>query len=173
MKNNLKHWLVLMFVALGVAVCSVAVLREVTASAEKLNHHPLVQMSPAGARHPLKLTPEETLRTILMAYVARDIETVLAYLPPVARANPERMTRLREQWGYYMTDQAHVKRVVEIRLDKVTSSGKDRVAVLWTKIETTPRFSGVPDLGGNIREYRWVLRQAEGKGPWFHDGGGF
>lgn len=171
MKNQGKHWL--MVIALSFVVFGGAMPGEIIASAEKFDDHLLVQKSPKGARHPLVLTPEETLRTILMAYIAWDIETVLAYLPKAVRDNPQRMAQLREAWSRYMTDQRHVKRVVEIRLDKIISRGKDRVALLRAKIETTPGFSGAPDLGGNVREYRWALRQVEGKGPWLHDGGGF
>ncbi len=173
MKNNIRHWLVLRFGTFSIIAIIHAVLGGVPASVEKFHYNPPAQRPPKGVRHPLRLTPEDTLRTILEAYIARDIETVLAYLPPVIRENPERMAQFREIWSSYMTDERHVKRIVEIRLDKITSVGEDKVARLWAKIETTPRFSGAPDLGGNIREYRWALRQLKGKGPWFHDGGGF
>lgn len=161
MKGNMKSWLVLMLVtfSLVVIVAPVGVCSS--------------QVSQKEVRHPLELTPEQTLKTLLEAFIARDIERALAYVHPVLHDNPERIARLREGWGSYMTDRKHVKRIVEIRLEAITARGEDKVATLWTKIETTPRFSGVPDLGGNVREYRWSLRQLKGKGPWFHDGGGF
>jgi len=186
MENNVRHWPTLMLRILSLVVIGAAVVachssREDTALVEQVKQAPIEQVkqappvgvSPKDARHPLELTPEDTLRTLLEAFIRRDIETVLAYYHPSVRANPERIARIRQGMGSYMTDRKHVKRIVEIRLDKITASGEDKVATLWAKIETTPRFSGVLDLGGNVREYRWVLRQLKGKGPWFHDGGGF
>lgn len=131
------------------------------------------QGSTATGVHPMVLTPEKTLTTILNAYIHRDPATVLAYVHPVIQKNPDRMARWADLVQHLTTDRLHVVSIVEVRVVGVTARGKDRVASLVAKVQTTAGFGGGKDLGDNVREYQWSLVQLGGKGPWYHDGGGF
>jgi len=127
--------------------------------------------------HPLTLPPEQTLRVILQAYINRDPETVIAYYP---RGDSEEWKRWlnKAQQGINssMTDQRHVKQIIEIEMKNIKDDKGDKVAFLTVSLETTPRFSGAVSReadGRYVASIHWVLRQYKGKGPWYFDGGGF
>jgi hypothetical protein len=117
------------------------------------------------------LTPEETLRTILQAYVTRDLPTVLSYRNPVIKSNPERAGVDAYYCRRAMTDRLHLIRVGGVSLEKVVVADTYREAFLTAEVETTPGFPG--PLRDGMHTYRWALKQFNGTGPWYFDGGGW
>ena len=127
--------------------------------------------------HPLILSPEETLRTYLNAFIAKDIDTVMAYLPDW---KSEQIKKWRERMTVFfkkrMTERRHIKAVIEVKLKKIEEQKDGKLAFLEAKIETSPKFSGsvLCDSNGKcVVTYKWAFRQYNGKGTWFFDGGGF
>lgn len=149
----------------------IAVMFALAAVPPALKSNP--QEEAVAVKHPIVSTPEKTLTTILSAYIDRDAKTVLAYVHPAIQKNPDRMARWSDMVQRLTTDRMHVLRIVEVRLVSVSTRRADRVATLVAKIERTPGFPGGKDVGNNVREYHWSLVQLGGKGPWYHDGGGF
>lgn len=128
-------------------------------------------------KHPHALSPEGTLQVILQAYINRDSDTVMAYFPKgESKEWKSRLNKIKQAVEYRMTDEIHVKKIVEIKLDKIENRNGDKAAFLTATIETTPRFSSRTKREANgrfIASYPWFLRQKKGEGPWYHDGGGF
>lgn len=127
--------------------------------------------------HPMILSPEETLKAYLNAFIAKDIDTVMAYLPDW---KSEQIKKWRERMTLFfknrMTERKHIKAVIEVKLEKIEEQKDSKLAFLEAKIETSPKFSGsvICDSNGKcFVTYKWAFRQYDGKGPWLFDGGGF
>jgi hypothetical protein len=127
--------------------------------------------------HPMILSPEETLKTYLNAFIAKNINTVMAYLPD---GRTEQIKKWRERMKIFfmrrMTERKHIKAVIGVKLAEIKEQKNGKLAFLEAKIETSPKFSGSVNCDPNgkcVATYKWSFRQYYGKGPWFFDGGGF
>ena len=119
--------------------------------------------------HPLSLTPKRTVRLWFAAWINRDIDVVMAYLPQM---NPERMMRIRSIWEQFMTDKRHIKRIVEISPPVIKPiKGGGHLAKMKVKVETTPKFHGKRE-SKTVRVFDHVFfKQHRENGPWLFDGG--
>ena len=172
----MRNFLVRLAISMSFVFVDVFLLSEstkLTPEIRQINEKPQKSLS----SHPLTLSPEQTLRVILQAYINRDPETVIAYYP---RGDSEEwkkwLNKAQQGINSYMTDQKHVKQIVEIEMKNIKDDKGDKIAFLTVTLETTPRFSGAVSReadGRYVASIHWILRQYKGKGPWYFDGGGF
>jgi hypothetical protein len=113
------------------------------------------------------------MKCLLTAYIDRSPEGVVTYMHPLVRKNPEKVAFDLSRIRRLMTDEWHVEDILAIDKRGDELKNGDRVVLFLVKIRTTPNFPGSPELGSDIRQYRWSLVQIGGKGPWYHFGGGF
>jgi len=126
---------------------------------------------------PQVLSPEETLKIYLNAFISRDIDTAMAYLPNGAgkqiTAWRERMKAINQ---VYMSEKKHVIAVESINLIKIETLDTGKSAIIEATIVTTPKFSGAVSCdqqGKCTASLQWTFRQYKQDGPWLYDGGGF
>lgn len=126
---------------------------------------------------PQAISPEETLKIYLNAFISRDIDTVMAYLP---NGTSKEFTAWRERAKAinqtYMSDKKHIKAIDSIKLIKIETIGKIKRAIIEAVIITTPNFSGAVtcDEHGKCNAIlQWTFRQYKQDAPWLYDGGGF
>lgn len=143
-----------------------------------LNHADASPNNPPGQKnHPLILSPEETLRIFLQAYIDRDVETIMAYLP---NDNSEEIKIWREKYRTfcqkYMSPTRCIVDIIEIKLIQIENQAGSRTAIMTTILETSPEFSGLTvtdNSGKSTVVYRWAFCQTKENSPWLFDGGGF
>jgi hypothetical protein len=137
----------------------------------------LGQIKQEQPSHPRSLSPEETLRVILQAYIDDDMETIMAYYPKDSSIDFKfRLERFRRSIERRMTEEMHVEKIIEIKPSVVKTEGDDKVARIKATIAVTEEFSPFVQktAGGDyVVSYTWFLRQIKGTGPWYYDGGGF
>lgn len=126
---------------------------------------------------PQVLSPEETLKIYLNAFISRDIDTVMAYLP---NGTGKQITAWRERMKAisqaYMSEKKHVIAVESIKLIKIETLDTGKSAIIEATIVTTPKFSGAvscDEQGKCTASLQWTFRQYKQDGPWLFDGGGF
>lgn len=127
--------------------------------------------------HPQVLSPDKTLRVFLEAFIARDIDTVMAYIPG---RSDQGLAKWREKYRKvslgFMKDDKHIKKILSINVQEIKKNGNDSLAIMTASLETTPQFSGmaVTDSSGKTTvTYRWVFLQSGKNTHWVLDGGGF
>lgn len=128
-------------------------------------------------KHPMVLTPEKTAEVFMSAFITKDIDTIMAYIPD---GNSESFKEWREKmktiYKKYMTDARHIKKIIEIRVDKIQEEKRGKVATIIITIETTSEFSNsvnIDSQGKPMATYRWVFLKKSENSPWLFDGGGF
>jgi hypothetical protein len=126
---------------------------------------------------PQVLSPEETLKIYLNAFISRDIDTAMAYLP---NGTGKQITAWRERARAirlaFMSEKKHIIAIDSIKLIKVETQESVTRAILEAIIVTTPRFSGAvtcDEQGKCTASLQWTFRQYKQDGPWLYDGGGF
>ncbi|MGE5340940.1 MAG: hypothetical protein ACM3SY_05595 [Candidatus Omnitrophota bacterium] len=126
---------------------------------------------------PQKLSPEETLKVYLNAFISRDINTVMAYLP---NGTGEKISAWRERvkmiYQAYMVEKRHIKAVESIKLIKIETQKTAKLAIMEAILVTSPKFSGAVICDGNGKctvTLQWAFRQETSDAPWLFDGGGF
>jgi len=143
---------------------------------------PMASMLTAGEsttprKHPQVLTADQTVKVFLEGFVARDIETIMAYLP---NGESERMKQWREKMSNlfkrFMSEKRHIKKINGIKIKETRDSDRGKMAMIITTFETTPNFSGRSSVnaeGKTVATYNWAFLQKDEKSPWLFDGGGF
>jgi hypothetical protein len=132
-----------------------------------------------GEVHPVSTTPEKTLDIFLTAFIQRDIDAVMAYIPSgEGDQNKEWRDQTRTNALEHMTNKRHVKSIIGIQLEKIENRRAGKIAHIISKIEISPDFFGaginVKDSEGKSRAiFKWKFRQVNDQGPWFYDEGGF
>jgi hypothetical protein len=126
---------------------------------------------------PQALSPEETLKIYLNAFISRDIDTVMAYLP---NGTGKQITAWRERAKALsqarMSDKKHVIAIDSIKLIKIETQDSAKRAIMEATIVTTPNFSEAVTCDGQGKctaSLQWTFRQYKQDGPWLFDGGGF
>jgi hypothetical protein len=129
--------------------------------------------------HPVVTTPENTLAIYLNAFIEKDIDAVMAYVP---EGEGDQLKKWREQVKAnaqdFMTTKKYVKNIIGITLQKVENQKGGKVAYLLSKIEVSQDFFGpgidISDSHGKSSIIcKWVFRQPDLQGPWFYAEGGF
>jgi len=127
--------------------------------------------------HPKILSPEESLKTFLNAFVSKDIDTVMAYIP---NGTGKSITQWRERikliFQSRMSERKHIKAVESIELVKIEKGKTGKLATMKSTIVTSPNFSGAvvcDDNGKCTATYKWLFRKSKEDSPWLYDGGGF
>ena len=124
-------------------------------------------------RHPKRMSPEKTLETYLNAFIARDIDTVMAYY----QGSSEWQEKMKQNWQDLMTEKKHIKRIVNVRLIKTWRENGRRTAELSGEFVATWFFKGSNILssllGNHSIKRKWKFYQARKNGPWYYNEGGF
>jgi hypothetical protein len=118
------------------------------------------------------LSPQETLKVYLNAFIYRDIDMATAHHPK----KPCWQKGVKPILMNFMTKKRHIIAVESIELLSIETVNSVTIAVMYATLAVTPKFPGAEncDVRGRCTvSHTWTFVQYQPNGPWVYDGGGF
>lgn len=127
-------------------------------------------------KHPLPLTPEKTMEIFLNAFINKDIDTVMAYLPDLKTNQCDAWRgKMKTVYSKFMTPERHIKSFISATVLETKKEESVIRVTIEAVCETTPKFTGAVDCDDNGKcsvTLKWIFVQSANNTPWLFDGGG-